>query len=87
MIERRVNGNQISDLTKSILLRQLNVEPEKIQGDASIVSDLGADSLDLAEIALMIKDELQYDLKENEIAQIKTVRDLVNLLEKRLSPK
>ena len=63
-----------------LLAKQLSVGEKQVTMDALIASDLGADSLDTAEIAMMIKDEFNYDLNEEEIASIKTVGDVVNIL-------
>lgn len=63
-----------------ILVKQLSVDVEKIEEDALISSDLGADSLDTAEIAMMIKDDFDYDLNNQEITNIKTVRDIIEIL-------
>lgn len=64
----------------SILSKQLSIDVAKIEEEALISSDLGADSLDTAEIAMMIKDDFNYDLNDQEIAKIKTVRDIIEIL-------
>ncbi len=66
----------------SILVKQLTVDISKVEEDALISADLGADSLDTAEIAMMIKDEFGYDLTDQEMMSIRTVRDIVDILEK-----
>ena len=63
-----------------ILVTQLSVDPAKISERSTLGSDLGADSLDLAEISLMIKDEFQYDLSEAEMTKIRTVGDICEIL-------
>ncbi len=65
---------------QKILAEQLHATPEKITESSDIKTDLGADSLDIAEIALVIKEEFDYDLNDQEMLKIKTVGDIVNIL-------
>ncbi len=76
-----MNKNEILSKLVPILSKQLSVEQDTIIGSASIVDDLGADSLDTAEIAMMIQEEFGYDLKDSEMQAIKTVDDIVHILE------
>ena len=63
-----------------ILSRELGVERNTITANSLIVEELGADSLDMAEISMVIKDEFGYDLKNEEVFKIKKVHDLVVVL-------
>lgn len=65
---------------RDILAQQLSLRPDNISEDSLISRDLGADSLDTAEIAIMIKEEFGYDLSDNEMLNTKSVRDLVDVL-------
>ncbi len=65
---------------KEMLAKELNLEIEKIREDSKLADDLGADSLDTAELAMQIKDEFNYDLTDEEIVNIKTVDDLVRAI-------
>ncbi len=75
-----VDRDKVFQGVARILVKQLSVDVEKIEEDALISSDLGADSLDTAEIAMMIKDDFDYDLNNQEITNIKTVRDIIEIL-------
>lgn len=79
-----MNSDQISEIVYGILSKQLNVPIEKINSNSLIVADLGADSLDTAEIALMIKEQFEYDLSEKEMLSTKKVNDLIEILNKGL---
>lgn len=76
-----MNKNEILSKLIPILSKQLSIEPDKILGTSSLVDDLGADSLDTAEISMMIQEEFNYDLKDHEMQTIKTVDDIVHILE------
>jgi len=76
-----MNKNEILSKLIPLLSKQLSIEPDTITGPSLLVDDLGADSLDTAEIAMMIQEEFNYDLKDNEMQTIKTVDDIVRILE------
>ena len=65
---------------KVILARELSVDESKISGDSLIAHELGADSLDFAEIAMIIKEDFSHDLTEQELSNLKSVNDLVRIL-------
>ena len=48
--------------------------------ESSLANDLGADSLDTAEIAMAINEAFGYDPNEQEMSTIKTVKDVVSIL-------
>ena len=62
-----------------ITCEQLSVEREKVQEGTSFVDDLGADSLDLAELSMELEDEFDIEIPEDEDS-IKTVKDAVELI-------
>ena len=65
-----------------LLAGQLSIDPAKITPDAEIIKDLGADSLDVVELMMAIEDEYGITLPENDVEGVKTVQDVVNMLEK-----
>ncbi len=64
-----------------ILSDQLKVDIDFIKEESILKDDLGADSLDTAEIAMIIKEQFNYDLSEEEIKKIKTVNDIIKCIE------
>jgi len=64
-----------------ILSEQLGVAKSKITLDSAIVDDLGADSLDVVELLMQLEDSTGKTIPDDKVAQIKTVGDLVNMLE------
>lgn len=63
-----------------IIAEQLSVDPDEITPDTSFADDLGADSLDLAEIVVTLEDELDISVDEDELAEVKTVKDAYDLI-------
>ncbi|MBQ4338875.1 MAG: acyl carrier protein [Clostridia bacterium] len=66
---------------KKIVTEQLEVDESIITLDASITSDLGADSLDLVDLAMSIEDEFDIELNDDALETIKTVGDMVRFVE------
>ena len=60
-------------------LPQFGVEESAISRDATF-EELDVDSLDLAELSQIIEDEYGVQLKGDDVAQIKTVGDAVDLV-------
>ena len=69
---------------KKIISEQLEVDQSIITDSASITGDLGADSLDLVDLAMSIEDEFDIELSDDALEKIKTVSDLVAYIEDRI---
>ena len=64
-----------------ILSEQLNLPQEKITMESDIVKDLGADSLDVVELLMTLEDNTGKTIPEEKVTSIKTVADIVNVLQ------
>ncbi len=69
---------------KKIISEQLEVDQSIITDGASITGELGADSLDLIDLAMSIEDEFDIELSDEALEKIKTVSDLVAYIEDRI---
>lgn len=65
-----------------MLAEQLKIEESKITPEAEVVKDLGADSLDIVELMMALEDEYGVTLPEGGVENLKTVQDIVSMLEK-----
>jgi len=61
---------------QDILIDQLHINREQIKPEARIMADLGADSLDMVEIAVKAEEEFSLTLPDDEAEKIVTVDDL-----------
>ena len=66
---------------KEILVDQLDVEEEKVTMEAWITEDLGADSLDVADIVMSIEEEFDVEVPDDQLQNIKLVGDIVKYIE------
>ena len=69
---------------KKIISEQLEVDQTIITESATITGDLGADSLDLVDLAMSIEDEFDIELSDDALEKIKTVGDLATYIEDRI---
>jgi acyl carrier protein len=63
------------------LADQLGISIDKIKMESDIVKDLGADSLDVVELLMNLEDSTGKSIPEDKVAGVKTVADVVELLQ------
>jgi len=68
----------IAERVRNIIVEQLAVEKSKVVDDASIVDDLGADSLEMVQIVMLIEDEFGIAIPDQPAEEILTVRDAID---------
>jgi len=66
---------------KSILVEDLNVNEHDITLDAELISDLGLNSLELADLAMLCEERFEVEFEEEELKKLLSIRDIVNYLE------
>ncbi len=59
-------------------------DPEGITMESNLMDDLDLDSLDAVEIVMALEDEYSLSMPDDDIAQFKTVGDIVEYVEKML---
>ena len=73
------------DEVKTILARQLRLDPERVKPDSDIKKDLGADSLDILQLLMRMEDDYGIVIPDQELAQFRYVSDVVAFLDKQKS--
>lgn len=71
---------------KKIFQRVLDVVPDDIKPDESLVSSLGVDSTELVEITVGIKKELNALLTDGELKKTHTFNEIVGIVKSKVSP-
>ena len=71
----------VFEKVRDILVDQLDVEEGAVTMEASIIEDLGADSLDVVDLVMTLEDEFDTEIPDEEIENIKTVGDIVRFIE------
>ena len=70
----------IFDKIKEIIVEQLGVNEEDVQLETRFIEDLDADSLDLFQVIMELEDT--FNVKVENVENIKTVSDAVSFIEK-----
>lgn len=67
---------------QQMIAEKLSVEPGDIKLESHFIDDLGADSLDLADLVMVIEDKYEVDFSNEDTDQFATVGDVVNAISK-----
>jgi acyl carrier protein len=81
-----VDKTEITQKVVDIVAEQLDVSKDQITPETSFVDDLGADSLDIAELVMEFEDEFDLNIPDDQQG-IKTIGDAVNYIETQLKQK
>lgn len=73
----------VFDKVKAILVDQLDADEDLVKMEASIADDLGADSLDIADIVMSLEEEFDIEVPDDALVNIKTVGDIVKYVEEK----
>ncbi len=73
--------SSIQEKVAHIIGEQLGIDPETITPETDIANDLGADSLDIAELMIAFEEEFSIDIDESEAQNISTVGDVIKHIE------
>ncbi|MEE0966556.1 MAG: acyl carrier protein [Bacilli bacterium] len=66
---------------KNALVESLNIDGDDIKLESLLNEDLGVDSLDAVELSLDLETEFDVEISDEELASLKTVKDIVDLIE------
>ena len=66
---------------REIIAEQLSMDKEKIVETTIMAEELGADSLDFVEILMSLEDEFSVSIPDEEIPNLKTIKDLVDYID------
>ena len=69
------------DRVTKIIKKQLYVKESEIKPEASLVDDLGADSLEIVEIVMEIEEDFGVEISYNNTENVKTVSDVINYID------
>ena len=68
---------------RSYISEQLGIDEDEIGLETDLRDDLGADSLDLFELAMKLEDEYALEIPVEELQQFRTVGDVIRYLNAR----
>ena len=68
---------------KELLVEELSIKADDITPEAELVSDLGINSLELAELALRCDEEFGVEIDDDDIHRLITVGDVASYIEEK----
>lgn len=66
---------------RKLIADELSIDEAKITLESRLSEDLGADSLDAVELIMALEDEFGVEVSDEIAQSIRTVGDIVNILE------
>lgn len=71
----------VGEKVKEIITKQLGVDIEKVNMEASFVEDLGADSLDTVELVMAFEEAFNIEIPDEDAEKILKVQDAITYIE------
>ncbi|MBB5182366.1 acyl carrier protein [Catenisphaera adipataccumulans] len=68
---------------KEVMAEAINVDPADVVPEARLAEDLDIDSLAAVELSLELEQEFDIRIEDEELAELKTVQDILDLIEKK----
>jgi len=76
----------VAEKVKQVIAEKLQIDAAQVTMEASVSDDLGADSLEQADILFSLEDEFGITADDTDEAEsLKTVGDIVKYLEKKVA--
>ncbi len=82
-----MSRDEIFTMIKEYFVKEFEVPEEKITEKAILFDDLELDSIDALDMVAMLESELKIEVDEEEVGVIRTVEDIIDFLEEKLSGK
>lgn len=66
---------------KDLLVEELQIDAEDITPEAKLSTDLGINSIELADLIMLCEDKFEIEIKDEDIHNFVTIEDVVEYLE------
>ena len=71
----------MKDRILQIIAEQFNIDKDDLTEDMNFQDDLNADSIELVELIMSIEDELDVQVDDEKIEELKTIGDVLEYVE------
>ncbi len=75
---------EIEEKVREFLIDDLEIDEEKISGEALLKDDLGIDSLDFVDIVVIVERNFGFKIKPEEMTGVKTLSQFCDYIEEKL---
>jgi acyl carrier protein len=76
--------NEVFEKVKILFVDELGIDAEKVTMEAKLEEDLDIDSLGIVEVVMAFEDEFEIEIDDEELTDVGTVGQAVNLLHSKL---
>jgi acyl carrier protein len=77
-------GETVTEKVREIVASQLGVEESEVTPEASILDDLGADSLDVVELVMALEEEFDLEVPDEDVETLRTIGDVARYIAERV---
>ena len=74
----------IENKVRKIIAEELDIDLKEVILKANFTKDLGADSLDLLELMMLLEEEFKIEIPDDTAAELLTVKDVIEYIKKQL---
>ena len=71
---------EIKNRVIEIIANQLGIEEDDVTAEASVIDDLGADSLDVVELVMALEEEFDLEIPDEEAEKITSVQNIFDYM-------
>ncbi|NNG08432.1 MAG: acyl carrier protein, partial [Desulfobacteraceae bacterium] len=71
---------EIKNRIVEIIANQLGIEEDDITAEASVIDDLGADSLDVVELVMALEEAFDLEIPDEEAEKITSVQNIFDYM-------
>ena len=79
-----MEANEVFEKVKSLFVEDLGIDESKVTMDAKLEEDLEIVSLGIVEVVMAFEDEFDIEIDDEELADVSTVSQAVNLLHSKI---
>ena len=79
-----MEASEVFEKVKSLFIDDLGIDESKVTMDAKLEEDLEIDSLGIVEVVMAFEDEFEIEIDDEELADVTTVGQAVNLLHSKI---
>lgn len=75
----------VFETVKEIIVEVKDISADAIKMESRFAEDLEADSLDVVEMIMLLEEKYEFEIPEEIAEKLKTVKDVVDYIEKHLA--
>jgi len=79
-----MEASEVFEKVKGLFIDDLGIDESKVTMDAKLEEDLEIDSLGIVEVVMAFEDEFDIEIDDEELADVSTVGQAVNLLHSKI---